>query len=65
VSTEPLLVPVLEDPLDHSTACHHPLSLGEDLSLARPDIDESERVGEATLSLGGGSTPPESGGEAR
>ena len=34
-----------DDELDHSTACHHPLSVGEDLSLARPEIDASEMVG--------------------
>jgi hypothetical protein len=58
-------VPVLGDELDHSTACHHPLTVGEDLSLARPDIDSSEMVGDATLSQGAGSAPPESGGESR
>ncbi|MGO4602747.1 ABC transporter ATP-binding protein [Terrabacter sp. 2YAF2] len=65
VTSEPPLVPVLGDELDHSTACHHPLSIGEDLSLARPDIDASEMVGDATLSHGAGSSAPESGGESR
>jgi len=31
-SVEPALVPVLGDPADHPSACHHPLRFGEDLT---------------------------------
>jgi oligopeptide/dipeptide ABC transporter ATP-binding protein len=64
VATEPPLLPVLGDPVEHPTACHHPLTVGEDLSLARPDIDASERVVDSAFPLGA-AAPTEPGGEPR
>jgi hypothetical protein len=40
--TDPPLVPVLGDSPTHTTACLHPLEVGEDLALARPAIADSE-----------------------
>jgi oligopeptide/dipeptide ABC transporter ATP-binding protein len=54
VTTEPALQPVLGDPEEHPTACHHPLTIGEDLSLARPEIDASEWVEDAAFPLAAG-----------
>jgi oligopeptide/dipeptide ABC transporter ATP-binding protein len=42
--TDPPLVPVLGDGPVHVTACRHPLEVGEDLSLARPEVEDSEIV---------------------
>ncbi|MEU8222042.1 oligopeptide/dipeptide ABC transporter ATP-binding protein [Kribbella sp. NPDC048915] len=38
---EPLLEPVLTDGPDHRTACFYPLTVGEDLSTAVPDLKAS------------------------
>jgi oligopeptide/dipeptide ABC transporter ATP-binding protein len=65
VTTEPPLVPRLDDPPNHPTACLHPLNIGEDLSLARPDIDASEMEVDSTHPLGAGAASTDSGGEAR
>jgi hypothetical protein len=60
---------VFDDAVEHPTACHHPLSVGEDLSLARPDIDASEIAEDAAFSVGAPSSAPtaptETGGESR
>jgi oligopeptide/dipeptide ABC transporter ATP-binding protein len=64
VATEPALLPVLGDPDEHPTACHHPLTVGEDLSLARPDIDASERDDDSELPLRA-TARTEPGGEPR
>jgi oligopeptide/dipeptide ABC transporter ATP-binding protein len=42
VKTEPQLAQVFDDRSEHLTACLHPLALEEDLSLARPQIEDSE-----------------------
>ncbi len=41
VVTAPPLVPVLGDPEDHRTACHHPMEVGEDLAASRPQIADT------------------------
>jgi oligopeptide/dipeptide ABC transporter ATP-binding protein len=41
IRQEPPLVPVLDDPAGHATACLFPLELGEDLSLAKPQITDT------------------------
>jgi oligopeptide/dipeptide ABC transporter ATP-binding protein len=41
VVVDPVLEPVLNDDAGHRTACLHPLREGEDLSLERPDVDDS------------------------
>ncbi|MGH3509434.1 MAG: ABC transporter ATP-binding protein [Nocardioidaceae bacterium] len=41
VERVPELVPVLDDDAGHRAACLHPLRLGEDLSSARPEIDDT------------------------
>jgi oligopeptide/dipeptide ABC transporter ATP-binding protein len=48
VAATPALVPVLGDPDDHRTACHHPLEVGEDLTASRPLVEDSEINAEAT-----------------
>ena len=40
--TDPPLVPVLGDGPVHLTACLHPLAVGEDLSLAKPRVSDTE-----------------------
>jgi oligopeptide/dipeptide ABC transporter ATP-binding protein len=40
--TDPALEPVFDDSSEHKVACLHPLALGEDLSLAKPQIEDSE-----------------------
>jgi oligopeptide/dipeptide ABC transporter ATP-binding protein len=40
--TDPVLEPVFDDGAAHKVACLHPLALGEDLSLAKPQIQDSE-----------------------
>ncbi|MDQ1535951.1 MAG: peptide/nickel transport system ATP-binding protein [Actinomycetota bacterium] len=42
VETDPFLESAFDDGPEHLTACLHPLALGEDLSSARPQIEESE-----------------------
>ena len=42
VAIDPPLVPVLGDGAAHTTACLHPLQLGEDLTLATPQVTDSE-----------------------
>ncbi len=42
VITVPTLEPVLGDGPAHCTACFHPLAVGEDLTLSRPSIEDSE-----------------------
>ena len=37
-----MLEPAYDDAPEHLTACLHPLAAGEDLSLARPQIEDSE-----------------------
>jgi oligopeptide/dipeptide ABC transporter ATP-binding protein len=49
VVTDPPLVPVLGDPATHTTACLHPLEVGEDLALAVPHIEDSEILAEGTI----------------
>jgi oligopeptide/dipeptide ABC transporter ATP-binding protein len=42
VDVVPPLEPVLDDKPEHRTACLHPVRAGEDLSRARPTIEDSE-----------------------
>jgi oligopeptide/dipeptide ABC transporter ATP-binding protein len=42
VAIDPPLVPVLGDGPGHATACLHPLAAGEDLTQARPLVEDSE-----------------------
>jgi oligopeptide/dipeptide ABC transporter ATP-binding protein len=42
VRTDPVLTRVFDDGAEHLTACLHPLALGEDLSLSRPQTEDSE-----------------------
>jgi oligopeptide/dipeptide ABC transporter ATP-binding protein len=42
VRTDPVLEQVLDDGAGHLTACLHPLAADEDMSLARPQIEDSE-----------------------
>ena len=42
VRINPELEQVFDDGAEHLTACLHPLALGEDMSLARPQIEDSE-----------------------
>jgi len=37
-----MLEPAYDDGSDHLTACLHPLAAGEDMSLDRPQIEDSE-----------------------
>ncbi len=41
VRTDPVLEQVFDDGAEHQVACLHPLALGEDMSLARPEIEDS------------------------
>ncbi|MFF0344585.1 ABC transporter ATP-binding protein [Kribbella sp. NPDC004875] len=41
VQSEPPLIAVLDDTDEHRTACFHPLTVGEDLSTAVPDLKAS------------------------
>ncbi|KRF30300.1 ABC transporter ATP-binding protein [Nocardioides sp. Soil805] len=41
VADVPPLEPVLDDRLEHLTACFHPLRPGEDLTASRPQIEET------------------------
>ena len=49
VAEEPQLVAHAGDPPAHATACHFPVSDGEDLSKARPQISEDDRIVEAEV----------------
>jgi oligopeptide/dipeptide ABC transporter ATP-binding protein len=40
--TDPPLLPLLGDSPEHRTACLHPLATGEDLSLATPQVEDTE-----------------------
>jgi oligopeptide/dipeptide ABC transporter ATP-binding protein len=42
VKTDPQLAQVFDDGVEHLTACLHPLAPGEDLSLSKPQIEDSE-----------------------
>ena len=42
VKTDPQLGRAFDDGVEHVTACLHPLAVGEDLSLSRPQIEDSE-----------------------
>jgi len=42
VRTDPMLEQAHDDGAGHLTACLHPLADGEDLSLAKPQIEDSE-----------------------
>jgi oligopeptide/dipeptide ABC transporter ATP-binding protein len=42
VKIDPVLAQVFDDGAEHLTACLHPLALGEDMALARPQIEDSE-----------------------
>jgi oligopeptide/dipeptide ABC transporter ATP-binding protein len=42
VKIDPELQQVFDDDPEHLTACLHPLSLGEDLTLSKPQIQDSE-----------------------
>jgi len=44
VEEDPALAPRLGDAPDHLAACHFPVADGEDLTRARPAIDDNERV---------------------
>jgi len=55
VEVIPPLQPVLDDSADHLTACFHPVQTGEDLTLARPKIEDTEFFVDDT-NEGGGST---------
>ena len=52
VEIDPPLEPVLEDPPEHSTACLHPVEVGEDLSHATPSISDTEFDLEGPTSAG-------------
>jgi peptide/nickel transport system ATP-binding protein len=59
VETNPVLEQVFDDGAEHLTACLHPLALGEDMTLAEPQIEDSEIVMTPTSSpdTGKGGTP--------
>jgi len=42
VRTDPMLEQAFDDGPEHQTACLHPLAIGEDMSLSRPQIEDSE-----------------------
>jgi oligopeptide/dipeptide ABC transporter ATP-binding protein len=42
VRTDPLLAQAFDDGPEHMTACLHPLAIDEDMSLARPQIEDTE-----------------------
>jgi oligopeptide/dipeptide ABC transporter ATP-binding protein len=42
VQTDPELETAFDDGVEHLTACLHPLAIDEDMSLSRPQIDDSE-----------------------
>jgi oligopeptide/dipeptide ABC transporter ATP-binding protein len=42
VQTDPPLRQVFDDGPEHLAGCLHPLALGEDMSLARPQVEDSE-----------------------
>lgn len=42
VRTDPVLQRVLDDGVEHQTACLHPLAIDEDMSLSRPQIEDTE-----------------------
>ena len=42
VRTDPALGRVFDDGVEHQTACLHPLAIDEDMSLSRPQIEDSE-----------------------
>jgi len=42
VRTDPVLERVFDDGPEHLAACLHPLAIGEDMSLSRPQIEDSE-----------------------
>jgi oligopeptide/dipeptide ABC transporter ATP-binding protein len=42
VKTNPMLEQVFDDGAEHLTACLHPLASGEDITLAKPQIEDSE-----------------------
>jgi len=42
VRTDPVLQRVLDDGAEHQTACLHPLAIDEDMSLSRPQIEDTE-----------------------
>jgi oligopeptide/dipeptide ABC transporter ATP-binding protein len=44
VRTDPGLEQVFDDGAEHQTACLHPLAIGEDMSLSKPQIEDSEIV---------------------
>ena len=46
VDKVPLLEPVLDDPSEHLTACHHPVHAGEVLSAESPTIADTELFAE-------------------
>jgi oligopeptide/dipeptide ABC transporter ATP-binding protein len=45
VDEEPALLAQMGDPPEHAVACHFPVQVGEDLTLARPTIAIEDRVG--------------------
>ena len=53
VRIDPPLEPVFDDDADHRTACLHPLTIGEDLSLSRPAIGANETYTEGAIGTGG------------
>jgi oligopeptide/dipeptide ABC transporter ATP-binding protein len=57
VRTDPVLERVFDDGFEHQVACLHPLAVGEDLSLARPQIEDSE-----ILAVPAPGTPTSAGG---
>jgi oligopeptide/dipeptide ABC transporter ATP-binding protein len=44
VRTDPALEQAFDDGAEHQVACLHPLAVDEDMSLSRPQIDDSEIV---------------------
>ena len=52
VSEEPELSARLGDSAEHVTACHFPVEVGEDLTKAKPEISEDERVVEPEVVSG-------------
>jgi hypothetical protein len=45
---------VFDDEAEHLTACLHPLALDEDMTLARPQIEDSEIFSTPTPGLEAG-----------
>jgi len=69
VEDEPVLAVKFDDPPGHAAACHFPVETGEDLSKARPAIQQTTRPealpGERPYPVAGGSAGSEAVGSVR